>query len=73
MRAVRVERQSNNLYCIIFITPYVTIHKMLEHINKFIERPVLMNSHKFVTCIKMSFFMIMFTLCTYNILSMFHP
>ena len=39
--------------------PYVTMHKTLKCINKnphkFIKRPVLMNSHKFVMHIKMLF------------------
>ena len=35
----------------IFIEPYITMHKMLERISKyhkFIKKPVLMNSYKFV-------------------------
>ena len=43
-----------------FIVPCVTMHKALERINKkshkFIQRPVLTNSHKFVTHIKMSLY-----------------
>ena len=50
-----------NLYHIKLISShsYVAMHKALECINKnhkFIERPVLTNSHKFVMRIKMSLY-----------------